>query len=216
MIIDVVKELKLKNRPPDFARFCFSLLVLILCKDISIIKYIMLFHLCMSLVWIIIDEKNPLFQREYPKFWLIPASLDIFNSLMIIYVTGSIYSSWVLSLPLITALASSDILRWRGLYSAIGSSIGFGMLLVFVHYDILPYVNLWDSIDTVTSLTVVVQSILLNFVVCISIWATVHYNAISLASITAKASSNNNNSNILLNNLLPKEITGELKKNSEE
>jgi len=216
MMIDVIKELKLKNRPPDLARICFSLLVLILCKDISIIKYIMLFHLCMSLVWIIIDEINPLFQRNYPKLWLIPASLDIFNSLMIIYVTGSVYSSWVLSLPLITALASSDVLRWRGLFSAIGGSVGFGLLLLLVHFDFLPYVNLWDSIDTVTSLTVVIQALLLNSVVCVSIWAAVHYNAISIASITAKASSNSDNSNNLLNNLLPKEITGELKKNSEE
>jgi hypothetical protein len=88
--------------------------------------------------------------------------------------------------------------------------------LLFVHYDILPYVNLWDSIDSVTTFIVIIQAILLNFVVCISIWAAVHFNAISLASITAKASSNNDNSNNLLSNLLPKEIRGELKNNSEE
>ena len=85
------KELELeerqKYRPADIARILFSLLVLFISRDIAVVNFLMGFHLFTSIVWIIQSEKSPLFQIKYPLFWLIPASLDVLNCLMIIYVT---------------------------------------------------------------------------------------------------------------------------------
>ncbi|HMV44396.1 MAG TPA: hypothetical protein PK079_24940 [Leptospiraceae bacterium] len=58
------------------------------------------------------------------------------------------------------------------------------------------------------------QAILLNFVVSFAVWGSVHFNALSLASITAKASSEFQNTD--LSNVLPEEITNELKKIEDE
>ena len=128
--IELEQEERKKYRSPDIARIIFSVIVLILSREIEVVNTLMCFHLFISLLWIIVSEKKPLFQSKYPLFWLIPASLDVLNCQMIIYVTGSAYSTWILSLPFITAISSSDPLRWRGAYTLTASSIGLAAMLI--------------------------------------------------------------------------------------
>jgi hypothetical protein len=167
-------EERKKYRSADIARILFSLLVLFISRVISIVNFLMGFHLATSFAWMILSEKSPLFQIKYPLFWLIPASLDVFNCLMIIYVTGSAYSSWILSLTFITAITASDPLHWRGAFTGIAGAIGLALLLVFVQIGVLPFVDVWKINYRPNSWSLVVQTITLNAGVSFFIWSAIH------------------------------------------
>ena len=160
--IELEQEERKKYRSPDIARIIFSVIVLILSREIDIVNILMSFHLFISLLWIIVSEKKPLFQSTYPLIWLIPASLDVLNCLMIIYVTGSAYSTWILSLPFITAISSSDPLRWRGAYTLTASATGLAAMLILVQLGILPFADIWKINYRPHPWSLVAQAIVLN------------------------------------------------------
>ena len=162
-----------KYRPADIARILFSLLVLFISRDISIVNFLMGFHLFTSIVWIIKSEKSPLFQIKYPLFWLIPASLDVLNCLMIIYVTGSAYSSWILSLTFLTAISASDPLNWRGIFTVVAGAIGLALLLALVQVGVLPFVDVWKVNYRPNSWSLIVQTVTLNGGVSFFIWSAI-------------------------------------------
>lgn len=181
--VGLEQEERKKYRSPDIARIIFSVIVLILSREIEVVNTLMSFHLFISFFWIIISEVKPLFQSKYPLFWLIPASLDILNCLMIIYVTGSAYSTWILSLPFITAMSSSDPLRWRGAYTVFVSSIGLASMLIFVQLGILPFVDIWKINYRPHSWSLVVQAIVLNTGVSLFIRTAIYrINSFSIQS----------------------------------
>lgn len=181
--VGLEQEERKKYRSPDIARIIFSVIVLILSREIEVVNTLMSFHLFISFSWIIISEVKPLFQSKYPLFWLIPASLDILNCLMIIYVTGSAYSTWILSLPFITAMSSSDPLRWRGAYTVFVSSIGLASMLIFVQLGILPFVDIWKINYRPHSWSLVVQAIVLNTGVSLFIRTAIYrINSFSIQS----------------------------------
>lgn len=168
------QEERKKYRSPDIARIIFSVIVLILSREIEVVNILMSFHLFISLLWIIVSEKKPLFQSTYPLIWLIPASLDVLNCQMIIYVTGSAYSTWILSLPFITAISSSDPLRWRGAYTLTASSIGLAAMLILVQLGILPFADIWKINYRPHSWSLVVQAIVLNTGVSIFVRSAIY------------------------------------------
>ncbi|MBK9498424.1 MAG: hypothetical protein IPO06_03400 [Leptospiraceae bacterium] len=172
--IELEQEERKKYRSPDIARIIFSVIVLILSREIDIVNILMSFHLFISLLWIIVSEKKPLFQSTYPLIWLIPASLDVLNCQMIIYVTGSAYSTWILSLPFITAISSSDPLRWRGAYTLTASSIGLAAMLILVQLGILPFADIWKINYRPHSWSLVVQAIVLNTGVSIFVRSAIY------------------------------------------
>ncbi len=181
--VGLEQEERKKYRSPDIARIVFSVIVLILSREIEVVNTLMSFHLFISFFWIISSEVKPLFQSKYPLFWLIPASLDILNCLMIIYVTGSAYSTWILSLPFITAMSSSDPLRWRGAYTVFVSSIGLASMLIFVQLGILPFVDIWKINYRPHSWSLVVQAIVLNTGVSLFIRTAIYrINSFSIQS----------------------------------
>lgn len=163
-----------KYRPADIARILFSLLVLFISRDIAVVNVLMGFHLTISIAWMIISEKSPLFQTKYPSFWLIPASLDVLNCLMIIYVTGSAYSSWILSLTFLTAITASDPLKWRGIFTVVAGTIGLALLLVLVQVGVLSFVDVWKVNYRPNSWSLVVQTVTLNAGVSFFIWSAIH------------------------------------------
>ncbi|MBL0266249.1 MAG: hypothetical protein IPQ05_20880 [Leptospiraceae bacterium] len=172
--IELEQEERKKYRSPDIARIIFSVIVLILSREIDIVNILMSFHLFISLLWIIVSEKKPLFQSTYPLIWLIPASLDVLNCQMIIYVTGSAYSTWILSLPFITAISSSDPLRWRGAYTLTASAIGLAAMLILVQLGILPFADIWKINYRPHSWSLVVQAIVLNTGVSIFVRSAIY------------------------------------------
>lgn len=151
-----------KYRSTDIARIILSVIVLFLSREIAVVNTFMGFHLFISIVWMFLSEKYPLFQNQYPRFWLIPASLDVLNSLMIIYVTGSAYSTWILSLPFITAMSASDPLKWRGMYTGIAGSVGLAIMLILVQVGLLPFADIWKINYRPHSWSLVAQAIILN------------------------------------------------------
>lgn len=163
-----------KYRSPDLARIILSVIVLILSREIAVVNWLMGFHLFISLSWMLLSEKYPLFQNKYPLFWLIPASLDVLNSLMIIYVTGSAYSTWILSLPFITAMSASDPLKWRGMYTAIAGSVGLAIMLILVQVGLLPFADIWKINYRPHSWSLVVQAIVLNTGVSLFLRSTIY------------------------------------------
>lgn len=166
-------EERTKYRSADIARILFSLLVLFISRDIEVVNFLMGLHLLTSIVWIIKNEKSPLFQIKYPLFWLIPASLDVLNCLMIIYVTGSAYSSWILSLTFLTAISASDPLRWRGIFTVVAGAMGLALLLVLVQVGVLPFVDVWKVNYRPNSWSLIVQTVTLNGGVSFFIWSAI-------------------------------------------
>lgn len=188
---DLEREEREKYRSPDIARILFSILVLFLSREIAVVNFLMSVHLFISLFWIVLSEKNPLFQSRYPLFWLVPASLDVLNCLMIIYVTGSAYSSWILSLTFITAISASDPLLWRGAFTGTFGAVGLALMLVLVQTGVLPFCDIWKINYRPHSWSLVVQAAALNAGVSFFVWSAVHGSSVIANAGRASAEKEN-------------------------
>lgn len=171
---ELEREEREKYRSADIARIFFSILVLVISRNIAVVNILMSFHLLISVSWMALSEKNPLFQSRRPLFWLVPASLDVLNCLMIIYVTGSAYSSWILSLTFITAISASDPLLWRGAFTGIAGAVGLTLMLILVQTGVLPFSDIWKINYRPHSWSLVVQAAALNAGVSFFVWSAVH------------------------------------------
>ena len=200
------QEEKIKHFSSNLARIIFSILVLFVSKDLNVINIFMGIHLISSIIWFFLSLRFPMFQSKYPFYWLIPAGLDILNCLMIIYVTGSAYSSWILSLPFMSALSAMDKLRWRGLFTGFTSSVGFAVLLILVQLKFLPFIDIWKINYRPHSWSLVVQASLLNAGVIFFIWHSLH--KISITNIIARENAEQFNNLIItfLKNLFQEDI----------
>lgn len=203
-ILNKTKTSEIEERNKYFssnlARVIFSILVLYVSKELNVINILMGNHLIISIIWFLLSYKFPTFQSKYPFYWLIPASLDILNCLMIIYVTGSAYSSWILSLSIISAISAMDKLKWRGLFTGITSSIGLAILLILVQLKVLPFIDIWKINYRPHSWILVIQASLLNAVVSFFLWESLH--KISVININARDKAEKYN--ILINTFLKK------------
>lgn len=171
---ELEREEREKYRSADIARIFFSILVLVISRNIAVVNIFMSFHLVISVSWMALSEKYPLFQSRRPLFWLVPASLDVLNCLMIIYVTGSAYSSWILSLTFITAISASDPLLWRGAFTGIAGAFGLTLMLILVQTGVLPFSDIWKINYRPHSWSLVVQAAALNAGVSFFVWSAVH------------------------------------------
>lgn len=175
---ELEREEREKFRYADFARIVFSILVLYISRNVSAVNILMSLHLLISVLWLVLSEMHPLFQRKYSAIWLVPASLDVLNCLMIIYVTGSSYSSWILSLTFITAISASDPLWWRGAFTGIAGAAGLALMLVLVQTGVLPFTDIWKINYRPNSWSLVAQTVALNAGVSFFVWAAVHKSSV--------------------------------------
>ena len=136
--------------------------------------------------------------------WLVPASLDVLNCLMIIYVTGSSYSSWILTLTFITAISASDPIWWRGVFTGVSGAIGLSLMLILVQIGALPFTDIWKINYRPNSWSLVVQAIALNAGVSFFVWVAIHKSSVIANTGRVMAEKENSWINLLLKTTLAK------------
>lgn len=131
-------------RPTNIARIASALIFIILYSfyDYSIVLYFAILQFSLSLIWLWFIEKEFLLYKKYPSLWYIPASIDVFFATASVYITGVSYSPVIVAYILITCMSSVDLIRARGLFTTIASSLSFIFILILTKLEYIPFLNI--------------------------------------------------------------------------
>jgi Stage II sporulation protein E (SpoIIE) len=137
------KEIK-AARPTNIARMASALIFIILYSfyDYSIVLYFAILQFSLSLIWFWLIEKKFSLYKKIPTLWYIPASIDVFFATASVYITGVSYSPVIVAYILITCMSSVDLIRARGLFTTIASSVAFIFILFLTKFEIIPFLNI--------------------------------------------------------------------------
>lgn len=134
-------------RPTNLARIASAFIFIVLYSfyDYKIVLYFALLQFTLSIFWFWLIEKKFAIYKNNPSLWYLPASIDVFFGTASVYITGVSYSPVITAYILITCMSSVDLIRARGLFTTISSSIAFIVILFLTKFHIIPYINILGS-----------------------------------------------------------------------
>ncbi len=157
-------------RPTNLARMASALIFIILYSfyDYKIVLYFAILQFSFSLIWFWLIEKKFSLYKAYPSLWYIPASIDIFFATASVYITGVSYSPVIVAYILITCMSSVDLIRARGLFTTITSSISFIFIVLLTKLEIIPFLNILSNSKSEISLFSMILSSILLTMACVT------------------------------------------------
>ena len=144
-----LKEIK-AARPTNISRMvsAFIFIVLYSFYDYTVVLYFAIVQFSFSMLWIWLIEKRFHLYKAYPSLWYLPASIDVFFATASVYITGVSYSPVIVAYILITCMSSVDLIRARGLFTTIASSISFLFIVILTKLEIFPFLNILSNSKT--------------------------------------------------------------------
>ncbi len=142
---DIVFESK-KHRIPYIARLLISLFILILINvnNLHYLQVPAVIHMVWSFIWIIIIESRYSILLKKPWTKYLRDTLDILEFTILIYITGTSQSIFIVSFPIWVIGSSLYEKKTYGLYMAFTSATSYAVLLSVIYTGIIPYVNVFS------------------------------------------------------------------------
>ena len=134
--------------------------------DYSVVLCFALLQFTLSIFWFWLIEKRFAIYKKNPSLWYLPASIDVFFATASVYITGVSYSPVITAYILITCMSSVDLIRARGLFTTISSSVSFIFILFLTKFNIIPYFNILGDPNIEISTFSMVLSALLVTMAC--------------------------------------------------
>jgi signal transduction histidine kinase len=123
-----------------------------------------LLFLFFSILWFFIYKFNLILESKYPYIALLPTFLDIILVSIYMYFSGTYFSIAITGFIYATAVCSTNLKIPQGLFSAIISILAYCLLSFLVHFNIIPFINIFGQEIKISLIGVVTNCLMFTLI----------------------------------------------------